>query len=232
MVSVCIIFIPGILFFWGASLTSAVNTSVLMLSEIIFTLIFTPFFGEKNTIEKYLGSLGIMIGAALVLYKGGWFTFCFGDFLVAISTITFPIEIFSKRSLYIVSPSVVITMRYLMGGVMLLIVSFIFEPIRLIPSIFADNWIMLFLTGFVLLALCKIAFYEGMKRLDISKVISLEMTYPFFSLLTLIFVFNETLYLFQILGVFIMVLGSFYTVKRKSVTGMTMKYVPKNMRES
>lgn len=231
MVGICIVFIPNLLLFWGASLTSAINTSVLMLSEMIFTLIFTPFFGEKNTLEKYIGSLGIFIGAILVLYKNTGFSFNVGDILIILSTVTFPIgNFYSKRSLYIVSPSIVIMVRYFIGGILLLFLSFIFEPITTFPKVLYENWVLFFFTGFILLTLCKVAFYEGMRRLDISKVISLEMTYPFFSLLVLYFFLGETVTIYQILGVIIMVLGAFYAVKRKSVQGGSMKYIPRSLR--
>ncbi len=49
MITLFIVVIPYSLFFVGASNTSGVTSSMLLLSEIIFTLIFTPFIGEKNT---------------------------------------------------------------------------------------------------------------------------------------------------------------------------------------
>ncbi len=225
MVSICIVFIPSVLFFIGTSKTSGINSSVLMLSEIIFTLIFTPFFGEKNTTEKYIGALGIMIGGALVLYKGEPILFNTGDILILLSTITFPIgNFYSKRALYSVSPSVVITVRYALGGILLLITALCVEPSFQLVQNFTSYVGFFFVMGFVLLSACKITFYEGMKRLDISKVISLEMTYPLFSLLVLYFAYNTPIMAHQLFGIGIMIFGGYYAVKRKSEQHDNLKY--------
>lgn len=232
MVSICIVLIPNLLFFIGASRTSGLNASVLMLSEIIFTLLITPLFGEHNTKEKYLGALGIMIGAGLVLYNQKIIAFNSGDLLIALSTITFPIgNFYSKRALYLLSPSVVIMVRYLLGGIFLLVFAFVFEPIYLFKTAIIDNiWMFIFL-GIVILSLCKICFYEGMKRLDISKVISLEMTYPFFSLIVLYLFFDTNIFIHQLIGIIIMMIGGYYAVRRKSLNHNNLKYIPKSKKQ-
>ena len=227
MVSLCIIIIPNILFFIGTRQTSGINSSVLMLSEILFTLFFTPFFGEKNTIQKYLGSIGILVGGALVLFKGNSINLNMGDLLILLSTVTFPIgNFYSKRALYIVSPSVILTARYGIGGIVLLLISFTFEPIHAIKESFIEHYMFFILIGCILLSVCKITFYEGMKRLDISKVISLEMTYPLFSVLFLYFCFDTDIQLQQILGVVIIIIGGFFTIRRKSERHSKLKYNP------
>lgn len=231
MVSMCIVCIPSILFFVGTSQTSGINSSVLMLSEIVFTLMFTPFFGEKNTIQKYIGSLGILFGGALVLYKGGGLQLNTGDILILLSTITFPIgNFYSKRALYYVSPSVVLSVRYTVGGLGILMASLLVEPqVHAWQSVGAYLPFFI-LVGVLLLTTCKVTFYEGMKRLDISKVISLEMTYPFFSVIALYFIFDQHISWYQLAGICIMVLGAFYSMKRKSETHNELKYKPKAMR--
>ena len=63
MITLCIVIIPNSLFFIGARQTSGVNASFLLLSEIIFTVLFTPFIGEKTTRDKLLGAGGVFFGA-------------------------------------------------------------------------------------------------------------------------------------------------------------------------
>lgn len=228
MVSLCIILIPNILFFIGTQYTSGLNSSILMLSEIIFTLLFTPFFGEKNTIEKYIGSICVLVGGIFVLYNGKIIQLNKGDILILLSTITFPIgNFYSKKALYLVSPTVVITIRYLLGGMCLLILSLLIESHSQLNYFSVNNIIFYIVMGTILLTFCKVFFYEGMKRLDISKAISLEMTYPFFSIILLIFVFNTSIQTHQIIGIVIMVIGAFYSMKRKSETHENLKYIPK-----
>ncbi|HPM13240.1 MAG TPA: DMT family transporter [Bacteroidales bacterium] len=229
MVSMCIVCIPSILFFIGTSQTSGINSSVLMLSEIVFTLIFTPFIGEKNTTQKYIGSLGILVGGGLVLYKGGGIDLNTGDILILLSTFTFPIgNFYSKRALYYVSPSVVLSVRYTIGGLGILVASLLLET-QTEPWQNIGSYLPFFiLVGGILLTTCKVTFYEGMKRLDISKVISLEMTYPFFSVMALYFIFDQHISWYQLAGICIMVLGAFYSMKRKSETHDALKYIPKS----
>lgn len=228
MVSMCIVCIPSILFFIGTSQTTGINSSVLMLSEIVFTLMFTPFFGEKNTTQKYIGTLGILIGGTLVLYSGGRISLNTGDILILLSTLTFPIgNFYSKRALYFVSPSVVLSARYTIGGIGILVASFAFESHTNLWNQTIKHLPFFILVGGILLTVCKITFYEGMKRLDISKVISLEMTYPFFSILVLYVFFDKHIAWYQCAGICIMVVGAFYSMKRKSESHDELKYRPK-----
>ncbi len=90
MVTLCIVVIPSVLFFIGASKTSGINASLLLLSELIFTLLFTPFIGEKTTREKLVGALGVFFGAVFVSYSGE-FLLRLGDMLVVLSTVSYPI---------------------------------------------------------------------------------------------------------------------------------------------
>jgi len=194
---------------------------------------FTPFIGEKNTTQKYIGSVGILIGGALVLYKGGGLHLNKGDILILLSTITFPIgNFYSKRALYYVSPSVVLSVRYTIGGLGILVASLLLEP-QAHTWLNIEKYMSFFiLVGGILLTTCKVTFYEGMKRLDISKVISLEMTYPFFSVLVLYLFFDQHIIWYQIVGICIMVLGAFYSMKRKSETHEQLRYKPKHATNS
>ncbi len=98
MVTLCIVIVPFVLFFVGSSKTSGINTSLLLLSEIIFTLLFTPLIGEKTTVEKLTGASGVLIGALLILYNGT-FRLNTGDIMVIASTVTYPIgNFYAKRA--------------------------------------------------------------------------------------------------------------------------------------
>jgi len=45
---------------------------MLLLAEIVFTMIFTPFIGEKNTALKMLGAGGVFVGALFIMYQGSF----------------------------------------------------------------------------------------------------------------------------------------------------------------
>jgi O-acetylserine/cysteine efflux transporter len=224
MITLCIVIIPYTLFFIGAGKTSGLNTSLLLLSEIIFTLLFTPLIGEKTTIEKLIGASGVFCGAALILYRGS-FHLNTGDVMVILSTATYPIgNFYSKKALAQVSPPVILLVRFFFGGLFLLLLSMFMEASSISSAIIVRNWPLLALTGFVLLGAGKIVWYEALDRLDISKAISLSMTFPLFSLIILTVFFEETVSSQQAIGIAVMMIGVFYSAKRSSVNPATTKY--------
>ena len=224
MITICIVIIPYTLLFIGSSMTSGINTSLLLLSEVIFTLIFTPFIGEKTTRYKLLGAGGVFFGALFILYNGT-FSLNLGDILVLFSTITYPIgNFYAKKALNYLSPAVILFVRYLLGGIFLLFLALMFEQNTSIPNTITNFWPIIIITGLFVLGLEKIIWYEGLKRVDISKAISLGATFPLFSLIVLIFFFNETISLFQAIGIVIMAFGVYFSIKRKSVNQKMTKY--------
>ena len=223
MVTLCIVIIPYILFFIGTGMTSGINSSMLLLSEIIFTLLFTPFIGEKTTSQKLIGALGVFIGAVIISYNGG--SINIGDILIILSTATYPIgNFYAKKALNNVSPSVILFVRFFLGGIFILAVSFLLEPSADIIGIFSKNIYTILFTGLILLGLSKIIFYEGLKRLDISKAISIANTFPVFSLIFLMAFYKEIPTVQQFIGILIMLIGLIFAIKRQSADPTTTKY--------
>jgi len=226
MVTLCIVIIPYSLFFIGASKTSGANASLLLLSEIIFTLIITPFWGEKTTLYKILGAGGVFLGALLILYNG-ILKFNIGDILVILSTISYPIgNLYAKRALNISSPSTILFVRFLIGGLFITVLAFAFEsPLSQITSI-SKYWPIILFNGLIALGFTKILWYEGFKRMDITKSISIGKISPLFSLLILLIFFGEILTNYQALGVVVMFIGVYFTVKRHSTDPNSTAYAP------
>jgi len=224
MITLCIVIIPYTLFFIGAGKTSGMNTSLLLLSEIIFTLLFTPFIGEKTTIEKLIGAFGVFCGAALILFHGS-FKLNTGDVLVILSTASYPVgNFYAKKALTRVSPSVILLVRFFLGSLFLFLLSMFVESSSTVSAVIATNWPLLSLTGFVLLGAGKIVWYEALNRVDISKAISLSMTFPLFSLIILTGFYNEPISHQQAMGIAVMLVGVFFSAKRSSVDPATTKY--------
>lgn len=226
MISLCIVIIPYTLFFIGAGKTSGVNTSMLLLSELIFTLFFTPLFGERNTRLKYIGVGGVFIGALFILYNGT-FRLNTGDILIVLSTLSYPIgNFYSKRALNLVSTATILFTRFLLGGIFVLFLARMFEPGVDLFALSQNNmWLLLF-NGLILLGVSKVLWYEGLRYVDISKAVSLVMTFPFFSLLALTFVYKEAISLYQWIGIVITFVGVYFCVKRPSADIMKTRYAP------
>lgn len=226
MVTLCIVIIPYILFFIGSSKTSGINSSLLLLSEIIFTLLFTPLIGEKTTSKKLIGATGVFIGAILILYNGT-FSLNAGDLLIIFSTATYPIgNFYAKKALNDVSPAIILLVRFFLGGLFIFFFALLAERQSNITQIMLQNWQIVLFTGLVLLGIGKVIWYEGLKRLDISKAISLSMTFPLFSLIVLIVFFKEKPSTYQWIGISIMALGVYFSVKRQSTDPALTKYAP------
>lgn len=228
MITLCIVIIPYTLFFIGSSKTSGINTSLLLLSEIIFTLAFTPLIGEKTTVQKLIGASGVFIGALLILYNGhGKFHLNSGDIMVIASTATYPIgNFYAKKALNQVSPSTILFVRFLLGGLFMLPFAALVEPQSQVSRIIPAEWPILLFTGLILLGAGKIVWYEALSRLDISKAISLGMTFPFFSLIVLIGIFKESVSGYQWIGIAVMMLGVFFSIRRSSVDPKVTRYAP------
>jgi drug/metabolite transporter (DMT)-like permease len=228
MITLCIVIIPYTLFFIGSSKTSGINTSMLLLAEIIFTLIFTPFIGEKTTTGKLIGAFGVFTGSALILYNGR-LSLNIGDLLVIASTCTYPIgNFYSKKALNKVSPPTILFVRFSAGGLFILILSMLTERHAHIPDLVRSNWPMLLFTGLILLGAGKIIWYEALARLDISKAISLAMTFPLSSLVVLVGIYHEEISSYQWMGIAAMMIGVYFSVKRASVDPRSTKYTPDN----
>lgn len=228
MITLCVVIVPYLLFFTGSQLTNGLNSSMLLMSEIIFTLIVTAIIGERTTATKLIGALGIFIGALFMLFKGS-FSLNTGDLLIIASTVTYPIgNFYTKRALNYVSPAIILFVRFALGGTVILIIALFVSPLRNLPDTISAHWGFILFTGLVLLGVNKVIWYEGLKRLDISKAISLGMTFPLFSLILLIGYFRETPSFHQCIGLTIMIIGIYFSIRRPSVDPSMTKYAIKN----
>lgn len=228
LVTFCIVVFPYTLLFMGTKLTSGLNTSILLLAEIIFTVIFTHFIGEKTTLPKILGSFTIFFGAILILYKGT-LQLNLGDILIILSTLTYPIgNYYSKKALNHVSSSTIIFTRYLFGSLFIFTFAHLFEPQTNQFELIQNNFLLIFIIGSLILGCGKILWYQSLKRLDITKAFLLTMTFPLFSLLFLVITASEQITIQQTIGTFIMLLGVYINFKRPSVAAHLTRYGKKS----
>lgn len=200
--------IPYSLMFIGSHLTSGINTAALSLSEIIFTLLITPFFGEKPTTYKTLGGGLVLIGAFLILFKGAT-EINLGDILVIFSTLTLPFgNYFGKKALAKnITGETIMTIRYAVAAILLLALSLLFEDRTNFISTSLSYWPYILINGVILMGFANSLWYHGLKKIEVSKAVSLLMTYPFFSLIFLVTFFGERPSIYQLTGLVIIVLG-------------------------
>lgn len=224
LISIFIIIIPSILFYTGTSMTSWLNTSFIPLTELIFTLIFTSFLWEKLSKEKFFGSMMILIGSFIIVYK--WtLSFNYWDLLLVLSTVFYPIwNYYQKKIVNLVSPATILTTRCLIWFVFLLIISLIFERNVDYVSVISNNFWLIIAVWFLVNWFGKIIWFEWFKRMEISKSVALVMTYPFFSLIALIVFFNLTPTLPQLFGSVIIFWWIYTLMQVKSINPNLTKY--------
>ncbi len=209
MVTVFIIIIPSIFIYPGTKLTSGVNTTIFFQVETFAALFFCALFlKEKITKIKLIGATLISLGAVVVLYNGD-FSLNVGDLLIIIGTVIYPIgNIFAKKGLNEVSPQIIICIRSAVGGVALILISLIFEKTfghisgninKVLPYILIN--------GIIIMGLSKILWYEGLKRMEISKATALTMSYPALSLIFGYFLLKEVPSPYQFSGLILVIAG-------------------------
>lgn len=216
-VALFIVIIPSIFIFIGTSKTSSINTTLLLQTELLFTFIICGlFFGEKITLQKILGGLAVVIGATIILYKKS-FQFNIGDILIIAGTVFYPIgNIFAKKALKISTPSVILFMRSIIGGLFLLLVSFYFENFSSAPFEYVKiNWKIILLNGAVVYLASKLLWYKGFRYIDISKAISISMAMPAISLVYAAAFLYEIPTIQQITGFVVAMIGLLLLTRRK-----------------
>lgn len=207
------IVVPLALIFVGTSKTSAINTTLLHQTELLFAFIISGlFYGEMITRQKLTGGAIVLLGTIAVLYNGT-FELRLGDILIIAGTALYPFgNHYAKQALLLAQPSVILFLRTFMGGIMLLALSFIFEGWPQ-TSIFAaiDKKQLALFAGLLLglLGIAKLLWFEGLKRLDVSKSTAIVIAGPAFSFVYAVALLHEIPTLYQLAGLFIIIAGLF-----------------------
>lgn len=216
IISIFIIIIPSVFIFTGSSLTSGINTSLLLQVEILFTFIAFGLFGiEKINLEKIIGAIIVVLGTTFILYNGTA-KINTGDLLIIAGTIFYPVgNYYAKKALQISSPSAILFLRGFIGGIALVFISLIFENNTGSPGKIFQYWPFILLNGIVVYHISKVLWYEGIKRIDISKALPISIGgAPSVSLILAFLFLGETPTTYQIIG-FISVFAGILILTKK-----------------
>lgn len=203
--------LSNLFFFFGVSLTSAINSSILLVIEPLYSIfIGYLFLNEKITFKQIMFTFIIIMGTVTVLYKLR-LKFNWGDLMILCTPLCWQIaHFFSKKLMTVykeITPPLIATARTLYGGIFLFILSIStginhFHQLRNIHIL----WILL-LQGIIGFALHYSVWYEAIKRLNLSKATSLVSVYPAFSIILAWFILKEFPTLQQIGGFAIIIIG-------------------------
>ncbi len=209
-VTLFVVIIPSALFYTGSSMTSGINTAILMQMEIFFMLFMYGFFLRDHTLTfaKIISALLIAFGAMTIVFPGK-LSLNMGDGLIILGTVFPPIgNYFAKKAVKLVDSSVILFTRSFIGGVSLLFLSAVFERNYGNPQLILVHALPLILAQTVLvLIMSKICWYEGLKRTDVPKAMSISNMYPAFSLVYAMVLLGEIPTSSQLTGFVIMMIG-------------------------
>lgn len=170
MVVINIVVISQIFVFYGAMYTSPVNVGLLLRFELVTSFIVGAFFlKDRLNTSELLGVFLIILGTLSVLYNGS-FAMNHGDIFIVIATCFFPIgNTFAKKALNHMSPMMLLCLRFILGGTILLFLSYMYEqPVR---SIDTRSLVLLFVFSIGILIISKACFYQGLRRLQLTNTI-------------------------------------------------------------
>lgn len=217
-IALFIVIIPSLFIFMGSSMTSGINTTILLQSEILFTfVIFGLFSIEKISLRKILGAFVVLLGTSFIVYNGSA-DINTGDLLVIAGTFFYPIgHVFAKKALTVGEPSAILFVRSFVGGIVLIFISFVFEDHSDIVANLSKYWPLVLFNGIFIYHISKFLWYEGIKRVDISKAIPISVGgYPAFSLIFAMLLLKEIPTVYQWVGFVAIILGVFILIKKSA----------------
>ncbi len=133
--------IPFALFFYGLSMTSAMNAQMIHKTLFIWVLLLAiPFLKEKLTKPQWLG-IAAIFGANLLIGGFQGFSFGMGELLILIATILWAIEnVIAKTALRDLSSITVASSRMVLGSVILLFIVLLRGDVTLLSGLGFDQW--------------------------------------------------------------------------------------------
>ncbi len=205
--------LSNICFFFGVTLTSGINSSILLVIEPLYAIfIGYILLNEKITLKQMFFTFIIMLGTMVVIYRAE-FIFNWGDLLVLLTPLCWQIaHFFSKRLMTAhkeISPMLIATARTLYGGAFLFILSSA-EGINQYDKLGIKGVLLILLfQGIIGFALHYSIWYEAIKRLNLSKATTLVSVYPTFSILLAWLILKELPTFYQLAGFALIMVGIF-----------------------
>jgi len=192
--------------FIGTKLTSGTNTGLLLQSEPIYSLILgVIFLGEVIGASQAGATLLMVIGAMTIVYKGGM-NLNVGDILILLSPLMFQISHAFGKKLLSKGADIYLILagRQFYGGLMLLILAFIFNK-SMISLFTFNNLLSTFYLGLfsAIVALC---WYASIKKIPVSVASSFLPLTAVVSLLGSVFFLKEIISVQQYFG-FLFIVG-------------------------
>jgi len=198
-----------VLFHFGLSMTTASNAGII-IAVIPLVIVLISFLHGTERPTKWLIS-GIIVGFCGVLlmnYQNGIFIINKGDFLVLISSICWSIyAVYGKKFMDIYSPMTVTAWIFLFTSIYLLPVLIYQAPGQSWTTVSGWNWVNLGFATVGPLFVANVLYYTSIHKIGPSHsgiYINLE---PVFTVLLAYLIRNENIYLYQLIGLLVIIFG-------------------------
>jgi len=206
------------LFFTGLKFTTAGRAAFLHKTLPIYALILAiVFLKEKITRKQLIAMLVMIIGLFVLEITAFTSSLRFGDALVIIATVLWAIEntiakkiMSDKESNWVVTFS-----RMFFGSLVLFAIIIFLGKIPLLFQLTAQHWIYIFISGTFLL-LYVLTWYWGLKHINLSKASTILLIAPVISLILGSVWLGEKVFLVQLIGSALILIGAFFIIRTKS----------------
>ncbi len=193
--------------FIGTKLTSGTNTGLLLQSEPIYSLILGAIFlGEVISGGQVLATLLMVLGAMIIVYKGGS-NINLGDILILLSPLIFQISHFIGKTLLNkkVDVNLILAGRQFFGGMMLLLFTFFTNKNAI--SLFSYQSVSIgFFLG-IIAAIVALCWYTSIKKIPVSVASSFLPLTALVSLVASVVYLKEAVSIQQYIGFVLIVCG-------------------------
>jgi len=206
------------LYFKALEVTTPGNVAIIALFEVFTSYVFfTLFRKERFSREHTVGSILMVVGAAIVLARD--FTgINMGDILILIAVTFTPIgNYFQKKTREFASTESIMFLRCLYSVPAIFILAAVFNEHASFRSLYISLPFLL-INGVLLLGLSKILWVEAIHRISVTKGVALSSVTPIFTLLLAWLFLAQVPTPWQLVSLFPLLLGTLLLTDQWSFT--------------
>lgn len=201
--------IASILFFLGTKMTTGINTSLLMQLEPFYgTVLAAIFLGEVISRLQVLATTTMVTGAVIVVWQG-MAGLNLGDLFISIMPLFFQISHLTAKKIIdkVSDANVIPCARLLYSGIFLSVIAILLNPRTLTQLLILNNLLAIVFFGLIFRSLDFILWYQGIKRVPLSKASSLLPLSVAISFFGSVLILGETATTNQFLGLALIFTG-------------------------
>lgn len=192
--------------------TTAINSSILINTSVIFIALMSLFLGEKFTKLKTFGVLLSFLGVIMIVSKGYSFEFFssrtfVGDMLMIFDGFLWAIyTILGKSLLEKYSPEVLTTYAFAIGSILLFPFA-LYEGIANPFLLSQTSLISLLYLSLLCSVIAYVIWYSALTAMEATKVAVFVYIIPLFTAIMAFLVLNENIGIFTAIGGFLTMIG-------------------------